>query len=138
MSRGEPAGDRCPLCGNDFDGSMSTLPDGNGHKWHKECARDALCLFGSLRISRYVDGSAMDAGEFRARQAAARLNNPGIARTLEVSLPAVEKWRSGRNPIPATVAILVRILSPSPVRKGAAGTRWASRAKGKIKGTPNY
>ncbi len=104
MTPAKPTDNNCPRCGKSTRGKK-TVVDAAGRRWHIECASQTLESFP-------VEKSPMGPEELRCRQAAASLTNPALADALGVSLPAVEKWRAGANPIPLPVAALIRILAP--------------------------
>jgi len=100
------------LCNTLVKAGRKEIRDRENRRWHGSCASAALSLWGTLTVPGIVDGTPMDGEEFRARQEAAGKTNPEIASLLQVSLSTVEKWRAGLNPVPGTVAILLRIIAP--------------------------
>lgn len=53
----------------------------------------------------------MNADEFKALQAAMRMQNDEIADALGVSLSTIVKWRGNQHQIPKTAQIAIRALA---------------------------
>ena len=52
----------------------------------------------------------MKSKEFKEIQTCLNATNVGFAELLNISVRAIEEWRSGRNSIPGPVAVLLKLL----------------------------
>ena len=76
-------------------------------KIDSETYRDQLAQHGGL----YRLPSQLSAADFKAIRRKLSISQKQLAELIHVSLSSVVKWESGKNRVPATIALLMGILN---------------------------